>query len=85
MATILFFDDWAVQAAHNVQRVMGTPTWVPEGTLEDPLTEGTYNFPFVWKDDGDGLWKAIRRRSTGSQLRGCPSRAPARRNSRNCG
>ena len=32
MATILFFDDWAVQAAHNVERVMGTPTWIPEAT-----------------------------------------------------
>jgi hypothetical protein len=59
MATILFFDDWAVQAAHNVRRVMGAPTWVPEGTLEDELTEGTYNFPFVWRDADDGTWKAI--------------------------
>jgi hypothetical protein len=59
MATILFFDDWAVQAAHNVRRVMGEPTWRPEATLEDSLTEGTYNFPFVWHDREDGMWKAI--------------------------
>jgi len=59
MATILFFDDWAVQATDNVIRVMGQPRWVPEATLEDPLTEGTYNFPFVWRDRDDGKWKAV--------------------------
>jgi hypothetical protein len=59
MATILFFDDWALQSIHNVERVMGRPRWVPEATLEDPLTEGTYNFPFVWKDPESGRWKAI--------------------------
>jgi hypothetical protein len=59
VATILFFDDWAVQAAENVTRVMGRPQWVPEGTLEDPLTEGTYNFPFAWRDPHTGTWKVI--------------------------
>ncbi len=59
MATILCIDDWAIQSTHNVERVMGRPKWIPEATLEDPLTEGTYNFPFVWRDSESNTWKAI--------------------------
>jgi hypothetical protein len=59
MATILFFDDWALCAMENVQRIRGQPRWVPAATLEDPLTEGTWNFPFVWRDETTGRWRAI--------------------------
>jgi hypothetical protein len=59
MATMLFFDDWPVQTRHNVRRVMGKPQWIPGATLEDALTEGTWNFPFVWHDAQDGKWKAL--------------------------
>ncbi|MEK6795825.1 MAG: hypothetical protein AABZ39_13670 [Spirochaetota bacterium] len=59
MGVILFFDDWPLCYAENVRRVMGKPKWVPEATLEDVLTEGTWNFPFVWFDKKDRLWKAI--------------------------
>lgn len=59
MATILFFDDWSLCVMENVQRVMGKPCYVPEATLEDPLTEGTWNFPFVWFDREKNVWKAI--------------------------
>ncbi len=43
----------------NVRRVMGKPRYIPEATLEDPLTEGTWNFPFIWQDEATGKWKAV--------------------------
>ena len=59
METILFFDDWPLQRRDNCVRRLGRPEWRPDATLEDDLTEGTWNFPTVWYDDQDGLWKAI--------------------------
>lgn len=59
MGTILFFDDWPLCFVENVRRVMGKPKWIPEATLEDDLTEGTWNFPFVWHDRQAGQWKAV--------------------------
>lgn len=59
METILFFDDWALQRRDNCVRRLGEPEWRPEATLEDDLTEGTWNFPTVWYDEENALWKAI--------------------------
>jgi len=59
MGTILFFDDWALCHIENVKRTMGKPKWIKEATLVDSLTEGTWNFPYVWKDEKDHKWKAI--------------------------
>lgn len=59
MKTILFIDDWALQRRYNIVRELGKPKWVPEATLEDDLTEGTWNFPTVWFDSRDKKWKAI--------------------------
>ena len=47
MGTILFFDDWPLISYSNLVRRMGRPTYVPEATLEDDRTEGTWNFPLV--------------------------------------
>lgn len=59
METILFFDDWRLQNRDNMVRRLGKPKWVPEATLEDDLTEGTWNFPTVWYDKESGLWHGI--------------------------
>ncbi len=59
MGTLLFIDDWNLCVMENVRRVMGRPQYVPEATLVDPLTEGTWNFPFVWRDETTGRWRAI--------------------------
>ena len=56
MTTLLFFDDWPLEARHNVDRRLGKPQWVPEGTLEDDLTKGIYNFPSVFRDPDNGKW-----------------------------
>lgn len=47
MGHIPFFDDWRLISRHNLERRLGKPRYVPEATLEDPLTEGTWNFPMV--------------------------------------
>lgn len=57
--TLLFIDDWPIQYRFNIDRKLNEPELVWEGTLEDELTEGTWNFPTVWYDDGEELWKAI--------------------------
>ncbi len=59
METILFFDDWPLQRCDNCVRRLGRPEWRPEATLEDDITEGTWNFPTVWYDEENGMWKAI--------------------------
>ncbi|QDU33265.1 hypothetical protein KS4_13100 [Poriferisphaera corsica] len=60
MGYINFFDDWALIARENLEREMGQPRYVPEGTLEDPLCEGTWDFPLVAYHDGKyiGLYGA---------------------------
>jgi hypothetical protein len=59
MSTILFFDDWCLQSRTNLVRELGQPTWIPEATLEDDLTEGTWNFPTAWYDAETNKWKAL--------------------------
>jgi hypothetical protein len=44
---IHFFDDWSLISYHNLQRRLGKPCYQPHATLEDALTEGTWNFPTV--------------------------------------
>ncbi len=55
MTTILFLDDWALHFRRNFIRRMGSPTWVPEATLEDDIVEGTWNFPYVFQDKEAGI------------------------------
>ena len=59
MSCILFFDDLALLSYDNLQRLQGKPVWRPEATLEDKLTEGTFNFPCVWRDEAAGLYRAV--------------------------
>jgi hypothetical protein len=59
MSCILFFDDLNVLSYDNLQRMQGKPVWRPEATLEDELTEGTSNFPCVWRDEEVGMYRAV--------------------------
>ncbi len=59
MSTIFFFDDWRLNNRDNMVRRLGKPKWMPEATLEDDLTEGTWNFPTVWYDEEADHWCAI--------------------------
>jgi hypothetical protein len=59
MTTILFFDDWALHFRRHMVRRAGVPQWVPEATLEDDIVEGTWNFPFVFREPGDDIWRGL--------------------------
>lgn len=50
MGYLHFFDDWKLISYTNLVRRFGRPRYVPEATLEDALTEGTWNFPLVARD-----------------------------------
>ncbi len=56
MGYIHFFDDWQLISYSNLERKMGAPRYVPEATLEDGLTEGTWNFPLVVRDAPRGKY-----------------------------
>lgn len=43
----------------NLNRKLGQPTYVPEATLEDGLTEGTWNFPLVAKLPESGKYVGL--------------------------
>ncbi|MCU6795980.1 hypothetical protein OB236_28055 [Paenibacillus sp. WQ 127069] len=57
--TILFLDDWQLSSITNMDRKVGKPKWIREGTLVDGLTEGTWNFPLVVYEPDLQLWKAV--------------------------
>lgn len=57
--TLLFIDDWPIQYKFNIDRRLNQPELVRDGILEDDNTEGTWNFPTVWFDENEGIWKAI--------------------------
>ncbi len=56
MGYIHFLDDWNLISYHNLQRRMGEPRYVPEATLVDGLTEGTWNFPLVTRLPEEGKY-----------------------------
>ncbi|MDP6779612.1 MAG: hypothetical protein QGI83_22850 [Candidatus Latescibacteria bacterium] len=56
MKTLLFFDDWWLLRRLNMERRLGTPEWVPEAVLEDNICEGTWNNPFVFRDEETDKW-----------------------------
>jgi len=56
MGYIHFFDDWQLISYRNLQRKQGRPNYVPEATLADSLTEGTWNFPLVTRDRQTGKY-----------------------------
>ena len=58
MSYLHFFDDWKLLARTNLERKIGRPRYVPEATLVDPLTEGTWNFPTVTRLP-DGKYVAL--------------------------
>lgn len=47
MSYMHFFDDWNLLSRTNLVRKLGSPKYMPQATLEDEITEGTWNFPMV--------------------------------------
>jgi hypothetical protein len=56
MGYIHFFDDWQLISYSNLVRRQGSPEYVPQATLVDGLTEGTWNFPLVSYDKTAGRY-----------------------------
>jgi hypothetical protein len=59
MGYIHFFDDWQLISHTNMKRCFGTPLYIPQATLEDGLTEGTWNFPCVAYDSKKDKYIAL--------------------------
>ncbi|MGI6544091.1 MAG: hypothetical protein ACOX44_13770 [Limnochordia bacterium] len=59
MGYIHFLDDWMLMSHRNMERRLGSPKYVPEATLEDGLTEGTWNFPMVARIPETGKYVAL--------------------------
>ncbi|HLH72559.1 MAG TPA: hypothetical protein VKX96_04685, partial [Chloroflexota bacterium] len=59
MFTLLFFDDWYLHHRENLIRRIGTPTLVPEGTLEDPYVDPAWGYPSVFQDPETGRWRCL--------------------------
>ena len=57
MFTLLFFDDWNLQRRVNLERRIGSPTLVPEGTMEDPHADTAWGFPSVLRDPETNRWR----------------------------
>jgi hypothetical protein len=56
MGYLHFLDDWGLISYANLERRLGEPRYVPEATLEDELTEGTWNFPSVVREPETGRY-----------------------------
>ncbi len=59
MGYLHFFDDWWLISHINLTRKQGRPKYVPQATLEDELTEGTWNFPLVTRDVDKGIYVGL--------------------------
>ena len=57
MFTILFFDDWNLQRRVNLERHLGSPTLVPEGTIEDSHADPAWGYPSVLRDAETHRWR----------------------------
>jgi hypothetical protein len=59
MGYLHFLDDWGLISYQNMERRLGEPRYVPEATLVDELTEGTWNFPMVARLQDSGKYVAL--------------------------
>lgn len=59
MGYIHFFDDWQLISYSNLHRNFGKPRYIPEATLEDKITEGTWNFPLVTRSPETGKYVGL--------------------------
>jgi hypothetical protein len=59
MFTLLFFDDWYLHRRDNLERHVGRPRLVPEGTLEDPYVDPAWGYPTVVQVPAGGRWRCL--------------------------
>ena len=57
MFSLLFFDDWNLQRRVNLRRHIGSPTLVPEGTIEDPHVDSASGYPSVLRNPQTQRWR----------------------------
>ena len=55
--TILFFDDWHLERRETLERHVGKPHLVAEGTFEDPYGDPAWGFPRVHRDPETDRWR----------------------------
>lgn len=59
MSTLLFFDDWYLQSRRNLERHVGEPKQVIEGTFEDPHADVAWGYPSVIRNTATGAWQCF--------------------------
>ena len=56
---LLFFDDQYLDRRENLDRRLGRPTPVPEGTYRDPDMDPSWGYPSVFQDPESGSWRCL--------------------------
>ena len=56
---LLFFDDQYLDRRDNLDRRLGQPVPVPEGTWRDPDLDPSWGYPSVFADRESGLWRCL--------------------------
>ena len=58
-STILFFDDCYLSRRENLDRHVGQPVPVSEGTFRDPFLDVQWGYPSVFWDEEHGNWRCL--------------------------
>ena len=56
---LLFFDDQYLDRRENLDRRLGQPVPVPEGTWRDPDLDPSWGYPSVFFDAESGRWRCL--------------------------
>ena len=56
---LLFFDDQYLDRRENLERRVGRPTRIEEGSFRDPLLDPTWGYPSVFRDPESGTWHCL--------------------------
>lgn len=56
---LLFFDDQYLDRRDNLDRRLGQPKPVPEGTYRDPDLDPSWGYPSVFADPESGRWRCL--------------------------
>lgn len=57
MVAMLFFDDWNLQRRVNLERHIGNPRLIPDGTVEDPHADPAWGYPSILRDPITDRWR----------------------------
>ena len=56
---LLFFDDQYLDRRENLERRVGRPRRVEEGSFRDPLLDPSWGYPSVFRDPESGIWHCL--------------------------